>query len=49
MPYVPTDDFVIGQLEILTASLPLNQSIYDIYFDLETSQWMTWQHLSEIT
>lgn len=36
MLYMPTQDFVIGQVDHMEASLPTNMSVFDAFFDVQT-------------
>ena len=36
MPYVATNDFVIGQADHMEASLPQTMSVFDAFFDVQT-------------
>ena len=35
MSYHPTDDFVIGNIDVITIGLPEEHSCFDIYFDID--------------
>ena len=36
MPYLPTQDFVIGQIDHMEASLPSNMNVFDAFFDVQS-------------
>ena len=36
LPYVATQDFVIGQVDHMEVSLPYSQNVFDVFFDVNT-------------
>ena len=45
----PTPNFFGGNLKALLANLPEGKSIFDIYYDIEISDWLHWDTLRSVT
>jgi hypothetical protein len=43
MYYEPTEDFTLGNLNLLVGKVPFESSVFDVYFDIYTNQWLSWK------